>query len=223
VNRHLEEFLDALVRGRRPRARHGLDGDDIRVAAAAAALRAARPDATTPTPEFVDHLAGRLRAEVVAQARGRQATDRRRFLAVAASVAGAAAIGGAGSDRLLTAEQNGTAAPATLVPDAGRWQPVATLDSVRTQEVVRFDQAGVNGFVVMSEAGVVAMSAVCTHLGCTLVFDSADRRLHCPCHTSTAFSLDGSLATSWYPLPALPRLQARINGPDVEVLLPTIA
>lgn len=38
---------------------------------------------------------------------------------------------------------------------------------------------------------VVALSAVCPHLGCAVGFDPAERHFLCPCHKS-AFSLEGS-------------------------------
>lgn len=37
---------------------------------------------------------------------------------------------------------------------------------------------------------VVALSAVCPHLGCAVGFDPGDQQFHCPCHKS-AFSLQG--------------------------------
>ncbi len=224
MSRHLDNFLDALARGRRPRRRRALDGDAMRIAATAAAVRAARSEAATPTPEFVDGLASRLRDVAASEGLDHPAHDRRRFLA-AAAFAGAAALGGAGIERLLTGARASDPTPesrsaAALVPDAGSWQRVAALEVVRTQEVVRFEQSGVTGYVLLTETGVAALSAVCTHLGCLLAFKAADRRLHCPCHASTAFGLDGSVSTSVYQLAALPRLGARINGLDVEVLLP---
>jgi Rieske Fe-S protein len=33
-----------------------------------------------------------------------------------------------------------------------------------------------------AETEVVALDAICTHLGCTLSFDSKDSQLVCPCH-----------------------------------------
>jgi Rieske Fe-S protein len=52
----------------------------------------------------------------------------------------------------------------------------------------------------------VAVTAVCTHMACTLAFNSLNVTLECPCHGST-FELDGRL----------------INGPAVQPLrvLPT--
>jgi len=38
---------------------------------------------------------------------------------------------------------------------------------------------------------VVALSAVCPHLGCAVAFDAGDRKYHCPCHKS-AFAADGT-------------------------------
>lgn len=45
-------------------------------------------------------------------------------------------------------------------------------------------------YVVHAEEGFIAMSAVCTHLGCMTRYEEADKRLVCPCHGSV-FSTSG--------------------------------
>lgn len=41
------------------------------------------------------------------------------------------------------------------------------------------------------EKSVLALTATCPHLGCSVDFDPADGDFHCPCHTS-AFDRDGN-------------------------------
>lgn len=57
-------------------------------------------------------------------------------------------------------------------------------------------------FIGRDEAGLFAMSAICTHLGCTVA--RADGELACPCHASR-FTLDGANLTgpASQPLPHL--------------------
>ena len=46
--------------------------------------------------------------------------------------------------------------------------------------------------VIKTDKGYVAYSAVCTHLGCLVEFDSAARDIKCPCHAA-AFGLKGEV------------------------------
>jgi cytochrome b6-f complex iron-sulfur subunit len=45
-------------------------------------------------------------------------------------------------------------------------------------------------WIVRTEQGLFALSANCTHLGCTPVWLEAENRFQCPCHGS-AYSVDG--------------------------------
>ncbi len=50
------------------------------------------------------------------------------------------------------------------------------------------------------EKGFAAVSAVCTHLGCTIQYFTSDGRFHCPCHGST-FAGDGKVMHGPAPKP----------------------
>lgn len=67
-------------------------------------------------------------------------------------------------------------------------------------------------------AGVVAYSAICTHLGCTVSEWDADQGwLHCPCHHARFDPRDGARVTAGpapRPLPALP---LRADGDAITV------
>lgn len=51
-----------------------------------------------------------------------------------------------------------------------------------------------------NEQQVVAMSAVCTHLGCIVKFSESDMLLKCPCH-GAIFDLNGKVLAGPAPLP----------------------
>jgi len=77
--------------------------------------------------------------------------------------------------------------------------PVGTLAVLPAQKI----------FVVREPAGVYAMSAVCTHLGCLVQYEREQKRLLCPCHGSR-FSPDGHVTQGPAPRP-LPRLQVSLE------------
>ncbi|TMF65408.1 MAG: Rieske (2Fe-2S) protein [Chloroflexi bacterium] len=75
--------------------------------------------------------------------------------------------------------------------------------------------------VIINEGGTIsAVSGVCTHLGCKLQPDDANRKLNCPCH-QTAFSWSGKVL--YYRLktaPAnLPQIPSRVNNGQVELYI----
>ncbi len=45
--------------------------------------------------------------------------------------------------------------------------------------------------VVNHDGSLSALSAICTHMGCTVNYNEESGRIHCPCHGSE-FALDGS-------------------------------
>ncbi len=55
-------------------------------------------------------------------------------------------------------------------------------------------------YVVHADEGFIAMSAVCTHLGCMTRYDEADERVVCPCHGSV-FSKTGAVTSGPAPRP----------------------
>jgi Rieske Fe-S protein len=62
-------------------------------------------------------------------------------------------------------------------------------------------------FIGRDEGGLFALSAVCTHLGCTVA--RSDDGLICPCHHSR-FALDGTNVAGPAPRP-LPHLALNLN------------
>lgn len=65
------------------------------------------------------------------------------------------------------------------------------------------------------EKGFVALSKVCTHLGCLVEYDKGLRKLICPCHAGT-FDLDGNVLSGPPPRP-LPAVPLKVEGDFVIV------
>jgi cytochrome b6-f complex iron-sulfur subunit len=70
-------------------------------------------------------------------------------------------------------------------------------------------------YIVHSEAGFVAMSAVCTHLGCMTRYEEPAKRLVCPCHGSE-FSTEGTVTGGPAPKP-LERRQVELKDGQLIV------
>lgn len=222
TERRLVAFVEALVRDHRP-ARFRANAEDREVMRAAIELRSGRGEEVAPSPEFVD----RLHDELKQQFDGKQPVElprisRRRWLlegAVAASAAGVAVaidrtVFAAGTSQHQTAQLE-------LTPDSGTWQTVGERADLLAEAVTRFSTPDVVGFVTTENGEPEAVSGVCTHQGCLLKYNEADRRLDCPCHRA-AFSLTGELLFHQLPTPPspLPRLALRDEDGHVQIYLP---
>lgn len=217
--RRVGRYVEALLRDRRP-PRAAQDPDDIDALRAAIDLSASRPQAGLPDPRFVERLESRLREHAGGELPASPRISRRGALR-AGGLAAAAAATGVVVDRLALDRGNG---PGTtqeeLAVAGGRWHPVAGAASLAVGAAMRFSTGKVEGVVVNRGGGDwLALSAVCTHLGCILQLDDAGR-LDCPCHRA-AFGLDGQVLHHEQPIPLrpLPRIPARVRDGVVEVLV----
>lgn len=71
--------------------------------------------------------------------------------------------------------------------------------------------------VTNTEAGVTAFSAVCTHLGCIVGYDSTVRQIVCPCHDGHFNASTGVVISGPPPRPLAPVATA-IEGDQVFVV-----
>jgi len=216
----LDAFLDAVARDRRP-PRFPASDEEAEEMRAATLLRAGQPGADSPQPEFVEKLERRLRTAMNAPAEPQARRLSRRALLGGAAAATAAAVGaGVGVDRLFENAGDTTArTPSELLPQNGSWVDVAAVEDVPVGRPLRFTAGNVEGYMVNHGGGrMQAVSAMCTHMACTLVFNSAAQRLDCPCHDAW-FGLDGKAIGSRYPyaLPSLPTVRTRVAGGRIEV------
>lgn len=222
--------MSGLLRPRRRRrdtvAMHAGTVAELRAAIGAAA---AVPGVLTPRRDFVAGLHERLRVELDEESDGDRPEEeaatplrmqRRRVLQVAAGAVGAVALGAVGEHAVEQSRGRGRGG-GSLAPESGSWTPVATTEDVPAGSAISFSVASVAGVVANDAGRLAAVSGVCTHQGCLLRLDAAQRRLECPCH-STAFSLSGAVlhhALPRAPRP-LPHLAVRERAGQIEVLLP---
>jgi len=145
------------------------------------------------------------------------ATDRRGFRRRAA-----AALGG-----LFGVLFGGPAAVTAVAPafrsGGAAWRQAGAADAVVPGAAVRillpvaagWEQRARPVFLVRDGDAVVALSARCTHSGCTVRFDAPEARFLCPCHGGV-FSLTGA-PLEGPPKTPLERLATRIVDGRVEV------
>jgi cytochrome b6-f complex iron-sulfur subunit len=107
-------------------------------------------------------------------------------------LAGAGAVTAAG----LLAACGGGGEPAGPQATTGADDPVITdLASLRGQGSIAFETPDGKAIAVVAGDEVKAFSSVCTHNGCTVVWDAAEQSLNCPCHGSRFDPADGSPTT----------------------------
>jgi cytochrome b6-f complex iron-sulfur subunit len=214
--RRVTRYVDALLRDRRP-PRAAQDPDDLDALAAAIDLSSERPQAGMPDPRFVERLEARLREHAGGDVRMDRRVTRRGLLQ-AGGLAAAAAATGVVVERAV--ERGGpSSSPDTLAVTGGSWHPVVAADALPVGRAMRFSTGKVEGVVVNRGGGdVLALSAVCTHLGCILQLNTAQGRLDCPCHRA-AFGLGGDVLYHEQPtsLRPLPRIPARVRDGHIEV------
>ena len=209
----INRFVDALVHDRRP-PRFPADTEEEAALLAAAALKAARPGADLPRPEFIQELEQRLAREMDTGPVAIGWSRRRLFQLTGA--AAAAVVAGIGIDRALPhPDTTSPIGPRDMAIANGRWVAVVPVAAVSANTAVRFSAGAVEGFVINRGGSLHALSAVCTHMGCIVRFNQAHSSLDCPCH-GASFALDGSPINHDY-LQSLPQLASRVNGDMVEV------
>lgn len=68
--------------------------------------------------------------------------------------------------------------------------------------------------VVNTAQGVVAYSAICTHLGCIVAFDDLGGTIVCPCHDGRFSPATGAVVSGPPPAP-LPSISVSVEGDQV--------
>ena len=63
--------------------------------------------------------------------------------------------------------------------------------------------------------GFIALSKVCTHLGCLVEYEKARNRLLCPCHAGV-YNLEGNVVSGPPPKP-LQKFAVKVEGEDIVI------
>ncbi len=116
------------------------------------------------------------------------------------------------------------------------WHFVTTVAQLGNQ-AMKFTADTLVGYVILNDGDsnaddpdsddkgkIIAMSAACTHMGCIVQWQNADRHFHCPCHGGM-FNLVGNPATGGrlrYLTP-LPRLTTKVVNGEIYVQVPVSA
>lgn len=213
-------FVDDLLHRRRP---HRFDAtrEEADAMTAAAGLAAARVGADVPEEAALDRIHQRL-AEALDESPALDRRLSRRAWLRTAGAAAAAVVVGVGLDEVVKSreESGGAGGAATLLPDNGTWRPVAAVTEIPSGHAMPVSTASLDAVIINEGGTISAVSGVCTHLGCKLQPDDANRKLNCPCH-QTAFSWSGKVL--YYRLktaPAnLPQIPSRVNNGQVELYI----
>jgi cytochrome b6-f complex iron-sulfur subunit len=104
-----------------------------------------------------------------------------------------------------------------LARGEGAASPVEILLSDLPQEgPYHFQYGGVPGMLMQEENGDWgALSLVCTHLGCTVIWKPEKKEFHCPCHDGL-FDSQGRVISGPPPSP-LERLRVKVIGEKVVI------
>jgi nitrite reductase/ring-hydroxylating ferredoxin subunit len=212
--RRVSRWVDDLLHDRSPR-RFGGAEEDAEVLAAAIELQSASPSAGLPDPQFIESLRQRIARETQGEVPMSTRVSRRTLLAGGGLAVATAAAGVVIGDRLASP----STAQKELLPIGATWTAVAHLSDLPEGTARTFDTGSVRGFVANRGGAIVALSGVCTHLGCVLQLNATARRLDCPCHNA-AFGFDGTVLFKHMPdaLPPLPKLESRVRDGQIEVL-----
>jgi nitrite reductase/ring-hydroxylating ferredoxin subunit len=225
--RALRRFIGDLLRRDRPRPFPAEPRDEAELRMAIM-LSAARPGSGVPSEEFIERLHGKLAEELNEQepptrSPGGSATRTRRRFVQGASIAAASAALGAGVDHLVAGDSVAAIIQDTdtITPNAGEWRAVVASAELTDGGVRPFDVGTVMGFVGRNSGKLVAVSGVCTHLGCRLALDLPNKHLNCPCH-QTVFATTGEVVRHQLPiqLPPLPKIPVRELNGMVEIYAP---
>jgi nitrite reductase/ring-hydroxylating ferredoxin subunit len=209
----VDKIVSDLLKGRRLTLRGG-DADEKAAITMAARLAAARQGVPQRmNPAFRKRLAHAL------ESGPNEPWMTRRAALVAGFGLAATAVAGGVVGRALEAAQaptRSTGGPVNPIP--GKWVDVAALADLLEGEGKRVTAGGVGAFLFRRGETVTAVTSICTHLPCELLWNGGHGLLDCSCHPAS-FTPDGKSTDPTYPLPTLNQVHVRVTTAGrVEVL-----
>jgi Rieske Fe-S protein len=245
----LEHYIEELQAGHVAHPPDSLTPGQARIYRMAALFRSARPENAEPRPEFAAELQARLERDLVQsaptqkmaalrdrrprQAPGKRAVSRRTLLTGGAAVAASMVIG-AGVERVVEQAAQGSTSKPVLPPLVSKDAPTTWFFVTTVAELGnkawRFATGTIIGYVIHADndadeqdrGKIIAMSAACTHMGCIVQWQGADRKFNCPCHGRkfTEYGKIDSAGPGYYVYP-LPRLETKVVDGKIYVKVPT--
>jgi cytochrome b6-f complex iron-sulfur subunit len=94
---------------------------------------------------------------------------------------------------------------------------VSTLDKLPAGQGAVVAVGSKPAIVINTAQGVTAYSAICTHLGCIVTWDSGANLIVCPCHDGRFNPANGAVVSGPPPAP-LPALTTAVEGTDIYVI-----
>jgi cytochrome b6-f complex iron-sulfur subunit len=216
-------FVDDLLHRRRPH-RFSASPEEVEAMTAAATMVSARVGADLPEKAALDRIHRRLSAALDDSPVVERHLTRRTLLRTLGTAAAAMVVGVA-LDEVVTNQgkssaPGGSTTATVLMPDVGAWRPVASVTQLPAGHAMTVSTGAVDAVIVNDGGAISAVSGICTHLGCKLQPDDANRKLNCPCH-QTAFGWSGKVL--YYRLKAepasLPQIPSRVNGDQIELFV----
>jgi len=104
-----------------------------------------------------------------------------------------------------------------LARGEGAYSPMeVSLSEIPLGGTYLFQYGGSPAILIHEEEGVLeALSLVCTHLGCTVVWNVEKKEFHCPCHDGL-FDAHGNVLSGPPPSP-LERWKVKVDGEKVFI------
>jgi nitrite reductase/ring-hydroxylating ferredoxin subunit len=213
----VDKIVADLLRGRRLRLRGG-DAEEKAAITAAARLIAARQGPQRMNPAFRKRL-----ERAIDSAPTEPWMTRRAALVAGLGLAAGAVTGGlvARAMEPAAAYKAGgrtRAGGEPINPIQGRWIDVAAIVELVEGQGKRVTAGGVGAYLFRRGDSVQAVSSICSHLPCELLWSGQGGVLSCSCHPAS-FTPEGKSTDDTYPLPALNTVQVRVTATGrVEVL-----
>jgi Rieske Fe-S protein len=214
--------IESLLADRRPR-RMRVSPEERDALRMAARLRAARPGADEPRPEFLAELRRRIHAELGALPQDEPLSRRRIVLGWAASLIATVGLTLGIDRRFLPHPPTQRRWPRVpIVPEEiGHWELVARLEEVPVGAVRKFVAGALQGYLFNEDGQFRAISAACTDVGCTLVWRDSQQDLWCPCH-GAAFDPQGAMIEEargyeGFRLRSLPAIRVKVEDEAIYV------